>query len=207
MAVVDSSAGSGYVAPMSTDEPKNSRGHIGVAIGLVGVLAIGPIMANVSGELGDNPAEAAIAKHNALAAETEAFYAIADSRELRIALMNDGAPAALAHAPDLTKAHLVLEGGSQVDGDRDGVAFRYREGDHIYVLQTYVELPGSGVTSHSRHIGHNLMRGYKGVDSSAAFWSEHGTTYVFTGEGDEEHILDVAALAFYGMTGGGGGHH
>ncbi len=205
--MVDSAAGSGYDARMSTDESKNSRGHIGVAIGLAGVLAIGPIMANVSGELGDNPAETAIAQHTALAVQTDSFYAIGDSHALRDALMKDGSPAALAHAPNLSKAHLVLEGGAQVKGNRDGVAFRYREGDHVYVLQTYVELPGSGVTSHSRHIGHNLMRGYKGIDSSAAFWSEHGTTYVFTGEGDEEHILDVAALAFYGMTGGGGGHH
>ena len=192
---------------MSTEPTTTSRGRAGVAIGLAGVLAVGTLVTSVSGALGDNPAQTAIAKYAELAAQTEAFHSIADPATLRDTLMNEGVPAALAHAPDLTKAHLTLEGGTQVVGNRAGVAFRYREGDNVYVLQTYVELPGSGTTDHSRHIGHNLMRGYKSTDSSAAFWSEHGTTYVFSGKGDEEHILDVAALAFYGMTGGGGGHH
>ena len=192
---------------MSTEPTTTSRGRIGVAIGLAGVFAVGTLVTSVSGALGDNPAQTAIGKYAELAVQTDAFHAIGESVELRDALMNEGVPAALAHAPDLTEAHLTLEGGTQVSGDREGVAFRYREGNDVYVLQTYVELPGSGTTKHSRHIGHNLMRGYKSADSAAAFWSEHGTTYVFSGEGDEEHILDIAALAFYGMTGGGGGHH
>ena len=192
---------------MSTEPTTTSRGRIGVAIGLAGVLAVGTLVTSVSGALGDNPAQTAIAKYAELAVQTEAFHTIADPVTLRDTLMKEGVPAALAHAPDLSKAHLTLEGGTQVVGNREGVAFRYREGDNVYVLQTYVELPGSGTTDHSRHIGHNLMRGYKSTESSAAFWSEHGTTYVFSGKGDEEHILDVAALAFYGMTGGGGGHH
>ena len=96
----------------------------------------------------------------------------------------------------------------QVGGDdRAGAAFRYRDGDKVYVLQNYFDLPGSGTTAHSRHIGHNLMRGYKRDGGSAAVWSDYGSTFVFSGDGDEEHILDVAALAFFGMTGGGDGHH
>ncbi len=192
---------------MLSEEPANKKGLIGIAIGLVGVIAVGPLMSNVSGALGNNPAQIAIAKHNSLEAESDQFHAATDALELRNALMDQGLPPVLAHAPDLSEAHLTLEGGLVVTGDRQGGAFRYREGDNVYVLQHYVELPGSGTTKHSRHIGHNLMRGYKAKDSSAAFWSDNGTTYVFTGKGDEEHILDVAALAFYGMTGGGGGHH
>lgn len=196
---------------MFSDKAASTTGNKGIVFGIMGALIAGTAMSGVSNALGDNPVDAAIANHSEIASGTDSFIENANAAELLETLRSQGVPAGLSIAPDLTEAHLVLEGGMQVAGDRQGVALRYRDGDgkgeHVYVLQSYFELPGSRTTDHSRHIGHNLMRGYKAADGSAAVWSDYGSTFVFTGHGDEEQILDVAAKAFFGMTGGGGGHH
>jgi len=196
---------------MFSDKAASTTGQKGIVFGIVGALIAGTAMSGVSNALGDNPVDTAIANHSAIASGTDSFIENTNGNDLLETLRSQGVPAGLSFAPDLTEAHLVLEGGMLVDGDRQGVAFRYRDGDgkgeQLYVLQSYFELPGSRTTDHSRHIGHNLMRGYKASDGSAAVWSDYGSTFVFTGHGDEEHILDLAAKAFFGMTGGGGGHH
>ena len=193
-------------APMLSEDAASTTGKIGIIIGITGVLLVGPLMQGVSISFGDNPVTTAIGQHQTIALATGDFYETSNIDELRDALITKGVPAGLSTAPDLTDAHLTLEGGIAASGDRQGAAFRYRDGDDVFVLQAYFDLPGSGTTDHSRHIGHNLMRGYEGNGSSAAVWSDNGSTFVFTGAGDEEHILDVAAKAFYGMD-GGGGHH
>ena len=193
---------------MENEVQPTSNGLRGILTGVVAMLVIGPLVSVVVDAWGNNPVQNALSRHQSVVTATDAFHENANSEELMQTLVANGVGASLAHAPDLSEAHLKLEGGMQVGGnDRSGAAFRYRDGDKVYVLQSYFDLPGSGTTSHSRHIGHNLMRGYKHDGGAAAVWSDYGSTFVFSGDGDEEHILDVAALAFFGMTGGGGGHH
>ncbi len=193
---------------METQSQPNTNSLKSVLTGILALLLIAPLVTVVTDAWGINPVQNAMARHQNVVDASDAFHKNADSIELMKLLVGDGVAAGLAHPPDLSEAHLKLEGGMPIRGeDRSGSAFRYRDGEKVYVLQSYFDLPGSRTTAHSRHIGHNLMRGYKRDGGSAAVWSDYGSTFVFTGDGDEEHILDVAALAFFGMTGGGGGHH
>jgi hypothetical protein len=140
-----------------------------------------------------------------LATRTNGFVASGDVDEVRTGLVDAGVPNALATPADLSRAHLVLEGGMRLEGNHIGAAFRYRDGDHVYVLQRFNSLAGGGTPDHSRHVGHSVVRGYTGNGVGAAVWTELGTTQVFTGMGETEAVLDLALKAFWGAE--GGGHH
>ena len=190
---------------MSQERPK-SNGKYGILAGIVAVLIAGPLMNGITSSAGGDPVEMAITNHQGVSLATGKFFESSDVEELRSALVDQGLSSGLAMAHDLSDAHLTLEGGIRIEGDVQAGAFRYRDGDKIYVLQTYADLDGGGTTKFSRHIGHNLMRGYEGIGAAAAVWSDNGNVYVFTGEGSIDEILDVAAGAFYGVT-AGGSHH
>jgi len=185
--------------PLMGDGAASKTGKIGILFGVVGVLLVGPLMKGVS-TVGTQPVGHAISMHQTVALATGKFVESSSVDEVRDALVAQGLGAALSTANDLSSAHLTLEGGIVLEGESKAGAFRYRNGDDLFVLQTHNQLFGGGTTEHSRHIGHNLMRGYEGLGASAAVWNDGGTTYVFTGEGDVEHILDVAAHAFYGIA-------
>jgi DMSO reductase family type II enzyme heme b subunit len=192
--------------PLMEEEDASKTGKIGILFGIVIVLMVGPLMKGVTTGAGTHPIASAISKHQTVALATGKFVESSDVNEVRDALVSQGLGASLATPTDLNAAHLGLEGGILIQGETQGGAFRYRNGDHLYVLQTYNQLFGGGTTEHSRHIGHNLMRGYEGSGASAAVWTDSGTTYVFTGEEDVSRILDLAANAFYGIS-AGDSHH
>jgi hypothetical protein len=192
--------------PIMSEEVPKSRGKYGLLVGVIGILVAGPIMNGISSSTGDDPVDVAIANHQSVSLATGKFFESADIAAVREALVAQGLSPGLATAHDLSDAHLTLEGGIRLAGDLQAGAFRYRHGSHVYVLQSYADLQGGGTTQHSRHIGHNLMRGYEGIGASAAVWSDNGNVYVFSGQGSMDDILDLAASAFYGMK-SGGSHH
>jgi DMSO reductase family type II enzyme heme b subunit len=192
--------------PLMSEEAPTGRGKYGIFIGVLGVLIAGPLMNGITSSAGTDPVETAIANHQSVSLASGKFFESANIDEVREALIGQGLSSGLATAHDLSGAHLTLEGGIRLEGDLAAGAFRYRHDSHLYVLQTYAELDGGGTTEHSRHIGHNLMRGYEGVGASAAVWADNGNVYVFSGEGSMDEILDLAASAFYGIQ-KGSGHH
>ena len=195
-------------APLLDEGKASTTGKIGILIGIFGILVAYPLVQGITSSSGGDPVADAIANHQSVSLATGQFYESADVGEVRDALIDQGVPPALATPTDLSAAHLELQGGISLEGNLRGGAFRYSDGDHTYVLQVYAELDGGGTTEYSRHIGHNLMRGYEGLGASGAVWKDNGNVYVFTGEGDRDHVLDVAAYAFYGMKpGAGAGHH
>lgn len=192
--------------PLLSEKIPSPSGRYGIIVGIVGVLAIGPLVSGITGSVETNDVQIAIANHQGVSLASGEFLASADADEVRKVLVSKGLPTSLATPNNLSDAHLTLEGGMRMPGDKLSGAFRYRDGDDLYVLQTFTELNRGGTTDHSRHIGHMLMRGYEGLGASAAVWSENGTFYVFSGEGSQDHILDLASKAFFGVS-GGGGHH
>ena len=193
-------------SPLMSENTPSTDGKYGILVGIFGVLIGAMLMQGVSSH-GTDPVQTALAKHQAVSLATGGFYESSDINEVRDLLIDGGVPSALATADDLSGAHLTLEGGMRLDGEQIGGGFRYRHNDEVFVLQKYNDLPGGGTTEYSRHIGHMLMRGYEGLGSNAAVWEVSGTFYVFSGQGSLDHVLDVAAMAFFGVEGGGGGHH
>jgi complex iron-sulfur molybdoenzyme family reductase subunit gamma len=191
--------------PMMSEQAPTTDGKYGILIGIFGVL-IGAVLMQGVASNGTDPVQMAIGNHQNISLATGSFYESSDIDDVRNALIGSGVPNTLASANDLNDAHLTLEGGVRIDGDQIGGAFRYRHGEEVFVLQKYNKLPGGGTTEHSRHIGHMLMRGYEGIGSNAAVWEMSGTFYVFTGQGSQEHILTVAAKAFFDVD-SGGNHH
>jgi len=192
-------------SPLMSEKSPSSDGKYGILVGIFGVLIGTVLMQGVSTNSTD-PVRESIANHQSISLATGSFFESSDINEVREALISAGVSNALATPDDLSNAHLTLEGGIRTDGDQAGGAFRYRHNDEVFVLQKYSELPGGGTTTHSRHIGHMLMRGYEGLGANAAVWELSGTFYVFTGEGSQDHVLDVAAKAFFDVD-GGGAHH
>jgi complex iron-sulfur molybdoenzyme family reductase subunit gamma len=191
--------------PLMSEQAPTTDGKYGILIGIFGVLIGAFLMQGVASN-DTNPVQTAIGNHQNISLATGSFYESSDIDEVRTVLISSGVPNALASANDLTDAHLTLEGGVRIDGDHVGGAFRYKHDGEIFVLQKYNELPGGGTTEYSRHIGHMLMRGYEGLGASAAVWEQSGTFYVFTGQGSQDHILDVAAKAFFNVD-GDNAHH
>lgn len=192
--------------PLLSEATPSATGKIGILVGFVGLLLAGPLMDGITASSTEDPVAVAIAKHQSVALATGKFVESSDVNAVRDGLVSDGLSPALATPHDLSAEHLTLEGGIRIEGDLQAGAFRYSKDGKTYVLQTYAELEGGGTTEHSRHIGHNLMRGYEGIGATAAVWADNGTVYVFSGTDDIEHILDLAASAFYGVE-GGAGHH
>jgi glycine/D-amino acid oxidase-like deaminating enzyme len=103
-------------------------------------------------------------------------------------------------------ANLTLVGGMPAPGERAGAAFRYKDGDELWVLQAVTHLPGGGQSHHTRHVGHTVLRGYEGKGISAVLWQDGGATYLFSGPGKVSHVLDQTQLAVFGVSAGGSDH-
>jgi DMSO reductase family type II enzyme heme b subunit len=191
-------------APLFSDAPDAGMGRIGIVIGVVGILCVGPLIYGIS--KADDPVHTQIKNHQAVAAATTGFTKDADAESLRAALVTAGVPNTLAKAPDLSGAHLTLVGGMPAPGERAGAAFRYKDGDELWVLQAVTHLPGGGQSHHTRHVGHTVLRGYEGKGISAVLWQDGGATYLFSGPGKVSHVLDQTQLAVFGVSAGGSDH-
>ncbi len=194
------------VQPMMETDPDTGTGRIGISIGVIAILCVGPLIYGISSTSDPDPLHHQIKQHRTIVGATSGFTKDSNAETLRASLVQAGVPNALAKAYDLSESHLKLVGGMRTSGARPGAAFRYADGDDIWVLQAITHLPGGGEAESTRHVGHSVIRGYSAKGYSAVYWMDTGVGYVFSGPGDVEHVLDKTQEAIFGIT-AGAGHH
>lgn len=117
-----------------------------------------------------------------------------DPVALGIELTRQGVPSFLAEVPDLVAAELVLLGVTIVPGAEPSVVITYAGGGALWSLQHLAVEPDlDGEVVGERIVGGESLQGRRAGDTIVVAWPEGGTTWVFSGSGPVDAVLDRAA--------------